>query len=121
MVGSGLLQKLDLGHLARHPAVAAHGGQPLTQPGLGDLAPFGGDTAALVESVDDVATLSFAKTGAWSTWKTLMSTVNLAAGHNVVRLATTGTNGPNIDSLTVGTRTGGSTTPTMPIKFLPAG
>ena len=38
----------------------------------------------------------------WATWKTLKMQVTLQAGQNTVRISTTGTNGPNLDSLTVG-------------------
>jgi len=45
--------------------------------------------------------LAFAPTGSWSTWKTQNVQVALQAGQNTVRITTTGTNGPNVDSLTV--------------------
>ena len=48
------------------------------------------------------ATLSFGPTGSWTTWKTVVVTVNLAAGLNTIDLATIGANGGNVDSLTVG-------------------
>jgi hypothetical protein len=45
--------------------------------------------------------LSFATTGAWTTWKTVRITVNLQAGANKVRLTSVGASGANIDSITV--------------------
>ncbi|HEX8911731.1 MAG TPA: NPCBM/NEW2 domain-containing protein [Humisphaera sp.] len=45
--------------------------------------------------------LSFAATGGWGTWTTLSLTVNLPAGANTIRLASTGSGGPNLDSLIV--------------------
>jgi fibronectin type 3 domain-containing protein len=48
-----------------------------------------------------LAKLSFAPTGSWSTWKTTTATATLNAGTNVVRLTATGSNGANLDALTV--------------------
>ena len=49
-----------------------------------------------------VGTLTFAGTGAWTTWQTASVQVPLAAGTNVVRLAaTTANGGPNVDYLEV--------------------
>jgi hypothetical protein len=45
--------------------------------------------------------LSFPPTGAWSTWRTVSVTVQLAAGVNKIRLTTVGSNGANLDSLTI--------------------
>jgi uncharacterized delta-60 repeat protein len=45
--------------------------------------------------------LSFPPTGAWTTWRTVSVTVQLAAGVNRIRLTTVGSNGGNLDSLTV--------------------
>ncbi|MGH3734561.1 MAG: alginate lyase family protein [Micromonosporaceae bacterium] len=46
--------------------------------------------------------LSFAGTGAWSTWQTRSATVSLRAGANTVRAtATTSNGGPNVDYLDV--------------------
>jgi hypothetical protein len=47
------------------------------------------------------ARLSFPPTGSWTTWKTVTATVSLKAGANAVRLTTAGSNGANLDSLTV--------------------
>jgi hypothetical protein len=44
---------------------------------------------------------SFAPTGSWRTWGLASPTVALAAGVNRIRLTSTGSNGPNLDSLTV--------------------
>ncbi|MFI5560306.1 cellulase family glycosylhydrolase [Amycolatopsis japonica] len=50
-------------------------------------------------AVDD---LGFAGTGAWTTWRTVTATVNLAAGSNKIRTtAVTSNGGPNADSLSV--------------------
>ncbi|KFU75347.1 endoglucanase [Amycolatopsis lurida] len=50
-------------------------------------------------AVDD---LGFAGTGAWTTWRTVTTTVNLAAGSNKIRTtAVTSNGGPNADSLSV--------------------
>jgi hypothetical protein len=45
--------------------------------------------------------LSFAGTGAWTSWRTVSVTVTLQAGANKVRLTSAGSSGGNIDSLTV--------------------
>jgi uncharacterized delta-60 repeat protein len=45
--------------------------------------------------------LSFPPTGAWTTWKTVSITVQLAAGVNKIRLTSVGSSGGNLDSLTV--------------------
>ncbi len=50
---------------------------------------------------DPRAAFSFAPTGSWTTWRTASIDVTLAAGANKIRLTTTGTNGPNLDSLIV--------------------
>ncbi|RSM57078.1 chemotaxis protein [Amycolatopsis sp. WAC 01376] len=50
-------------------------------------------------AVDD---LGFAGTGAWTTWRTVTTSVNLAAGTNRIRTtAVTSNGGPNADSLSV--------------------
>ncbi|MFJ4099476.1 cellulase family glycosylhydrolase [Amycolatopsis japonica] len=50
-------------------------------------------------AVDD---LGFAGTGAWTTWRTVTATVNLAAGSNKIRTtAVTSNGGPNADSLSI--------------------
>jgi hypothetical protein len=49
-----------------------------------------------------VGTVTFAGTGAWTTWQTASVQVPLTAGTNVVRLtATTANGGPNVDYLEV--------------------
>ncbi|MBC6450135.1 cellulase family glycosylhydrolase [Actinokineospora sp. HBU206404] len=54
--------------------------------------------------------LAFGPTGAWSTWKTASTTATLAAGTNRIRAtAVAATGGPNLDSLTIGGPTAGST------------
>ena len=47
--------------------------------------------------------LSFPGTGAWTTWTTRTTTVNLNAGTNTIKtVATTANGGPNLDRLDVG-------------------
>jgi hypothetical protein len=48
------------------------------------------------------SSLAFNSTDSWTTWKTVTVTVQLTAGMNSIELATTGSNGANFDSLTVG-------------------
>ncbi|WP_410584859.1 cellulase family glycosylhydrolase [Amycolatopsis sp. lyj-108] len=65
-------------------------------------------------AVDD---LGFAGTGAWTTWRTVTTTVNLAAGSNRIRTtAVTSNGGPNADSLSVEASGGSNDTeaPTAP-------
>ncbi|WJV44363.1 PQQ-dependent sugar dehydrogenase [Streptomyces flavofungini] len=45
--------------------------------------------------------LSFPGTGAWTTWRTASVTTTLTSGPNKIRAATSGVDGPNLDSLTV--------------------
>ncbi|HEX8903758.1 MAG TPA: carbohydrate-binding protein, partial [Longimicrobiaceae bacterium] len=45
--------------------------------------------------------LSFAPTGKWSAWGTATAMVTLAAGANRIRLTSVGSNGPNLDAVTV--------------------
>ncbi|RSN43493.1 chemotaxis protein [Amycolatopsis sp. WAC 04197] len=61
-------------------------------------------------AVDD---LGFAGTGAWTTWRTVTTTVNLVAGSNKIRTtAVTANGGPNADSLSVeGSGSPGAGTP----------
>jgi Ca2+-binding RTX toxin-like protein len=47
------------------------------------------------------ARLSFAPTGGWGTWKTVEQPAALTSGRHLVRLTSVGSNGPNLDSLTV--------------------
>ncbi|HMZ20204.1 MAG TPA: carbohydrate-binding protein, partial [Blastocatellia bacterium] len=61
-------------------------------------------TCALTVNGANVGTLSFAPTGAWTTWKTTSITVNLgtATGRKGVRLTSTTTaGGPNLDRLDI--------------------
>jgi hypothetical protein len=46
-------------------------------------------------------TVTFAPTGAWTTWTTIDVPKALAAGNNVIRLTASGQSGPNLDSLSV--------------------
>jgi polygalacturonase len=56
----------------------------------------------LVVNGTPAGTLSFAGTGAWTTWQTVSAQVPLNAGANTVRLvATTANGGPNVDYLEV--------------------
>ena len=45
--------------------------------------------------------LDFSPTGAWTNWLVSSTTVNLLTGTNMIKLTTTGSNGPNIDNLVV--------------------
>ncbi|MFD0418368.1 PQQ-dependent sugar dehydrogenase [Streptomyces sp. NPDC127108] len=45
--------------------------------------------------------LAFPGTGAWTPWKSASVTTTLASGPNKIRAATSGVDGPNLDSLTV--------------------
>lgn len=56
----------------------------------------------VVNGVTINPSLAFNSTGSWATWKTVTITVQLAAGANSIMLSTIGSNGGNIDSLTVG-------------------
>lgn len=47
------------------------------------------------------ASLAFPHTGAWSTWSTVRVNANLLGGTNKVRATTIGSNGPNVDSLSI--------------------
>src|SRR5205814_1025925 len=58
--------------------------------------------ALRVNGVTVNSSLSFNSTGSWTAWKTVTVTVQLAAGVNSIVLATTGSNGANFDSLSVG-------------------
>jgi uncharacterized delta-60 repeat protein len=49
-----------------------------------------------------VGSVSFAPTGSWTTWKTVTLVVNLLGGNNTIKLVVTGTNGPNLDWMSVG-------------------
>ena len=53
----------------------------------------------------DVVTnsLAFTPTGSWSTWREVSVEVNFEDSDNLVRLATVGNNGPNIDVLKIET------------------
>lgn len=48
-----------------------------------------------------VSTLSFAPTGSWTNWTTTTLSTPLLSGSNVILLTVTGSDGPNLDSLTV--------------------
>jgi hypothetical protein len=59
--------------------------------------------------------LTFAGTGAWTTWQTATVTAPLVAGSNTVRLtSTTANGGPNVDWLEVDAATAPPSTPTTP-------
>jgi hypothetical protein len=59
------------------------------------------------------AALGFPGTGAWTTWTTVATAANLNVGSNKVRLTATGSNGPNIDNLVVGTPAGAPPPPVV--------
>ncbi len=48
-----------------------------------------------------IANQAFAATGSWSTWGELTVQVPMNTGTNTLKLVTTGTEGPNVDSITV--------------------
>jgi hypothetical protein len=52
-----------------------------------------------VNGVTKTSSLSFAPTGAWSTWREVAFNVDLAAGTNIIRLSSTGSSGANVDWL----------------------
>lgn len=63
-----------------------------------------------VNGTVSASNVTFAGTGAWTTWQTGSLSVNLAAGANTIRAtAVTANGGPNVDRLTVDT--GGTTPP----------
>ena len=45
--------------------------------------------------------LSFPTTGSWSTWRTVSARVTLPAGSNTIQLTSVGSNGPNLDAVTI--------------------
>jgi hypothetical protein len=45
--------------------------------------------------------LPFNSTGSWTTWKSITANTALKAGSNDIRLESTGSSGPNVDSLTI--------------------
>jgi uncharacterized repeat protein (TIGR03803 family) len=47
------------------------------------------------------ASLAFATTGGWTTWSISSGTANLIAGNNKIKLTTMGSNGPNVDNLSL--------------------
>ena len=49
-----------------------------------------------------VGSVTFAPTGSWTTWATLTLNVNLLNGNNSIKLTVTGSDGPNLDWLSVG-------------------
>src|SRR5204863_526950 len=57
--------------------------------------------ASGADATSFTATIDFAPTGSWRTWKTLALSVPLGAGANRVRLTATGKSGPNLDMLRV--------------------
>jgi hypothetical protein len=54
-----------------------------------------------VNGVVKVASLAFPATTVWDNWQTLSTTQTLVAGTNTIRLTTIGSNGGNIDELSV--------------------
>jgi CubicO group peptidase (beta-lactamase class C family) len=56
-----------------------------------------------------ISSISFPATGAWTTWSTLNTTLNLVQGNNAIRVVCTGSSGcPNIDRLDVDLPSGGT-------------
>ena len=54
-----------------------------------------------VDGATAISSLAFAPTGSWTEWRVLSANLTLTAGAHTIRLATTGTSGPNIDSIAV--------------------
>lgn len=54
-----------------------------------------------VNDVKVASNLAFNGTGAWTTWVDMSIQVQMNTGNNTLRLVTTGTEGPNIDKITV--------------------
>ena len=54
-----------------------------------------------VDGTTVVNSLAFVPTGAWTEWRMLSANLTLTAGVHTIRLATTGTSGPNIDGVTL--------------------
>ena len=48
-----------------------------------------------------VGSVTFGPTGSWTTWSTITLNVNLLTGSNLIKLIVTGTDGPNLDWLSV--------------------
>lgn len=75
----------------------------------------GGTTArnlrVSVDGTTAVNSLAFAPTGAWTEWRLASANITLSAGAHTIRLATTGTSGPNIDAIAV--VPAGSSAPTI--------
>lgn len=55
-----------------------------------------------VNGVVKIASVPLARTGAWATWKEVIVTLDLVAGANVIRIASTSASGANLDAITVG-------------------
>lgn len=55
----------------------------------------------LVNGTKVIANQAFAATGSWSAWGELTIQVPMNTGTNTLKLVTTGTEGPNVDSITV--------------------
>ncbi|MBN1672145.1 MAG: carbohydrate-binding protein [Kiritimatiellae bacterium] len=84
----------------------------------------GGSTASLRLDVDHayVATISFAPTGGWSTWRLSSTAVSLPAGTHTIALTATGSATPAVDRLEVAYqfphRAGCALQPKLPDPFL---
>lgn len=57
--------------------------------------------ALVVDDVEIIDQLEFARTGSWSFWRNLTVPVELAAGEHHIELVTTGGDGPNLDEIAV--------------------
>jgi hypothetical protein len=49
-----------------------------------------------------VGSVTFAPTGSWTSWTTVSLAVNLLSGNNMIKLTVTGSDGPNLDWVSVG-------------------
>jgi uncharacterized delta-60 repeat protein len=54
-----------------------------------------------VNGVASPTRVAFGPTGSWATWRTATATATLSAGSNTIRITAVGSNGANVDSLTV--------------------
>jgi glucose/arabinose dehydrogenase len=54
--------------------------------------------------------VDFASTASWSTWQSVIETLNLQAGQNIIRLEAVGDSGPNLDYMKVTSTFGEDTT-----------
>ncbi|KHF34458.1 Exo-beta-D-glucosaminidase precursor [Paenibacillus sp. P1XP2] len=54
-----------------------------------------------VNGTKAISNAEFTATGSWSTWRNQTIQVSMNSGINTLKVVTTGTEGPNMDSVTV--------------------